>query len=129
MVDDMFDKWPDWLRWVIFVPFSAVGAVLAAFLVRVIVSFRGDPGVWAEMLQAAAMTYLFIILLSGIAPVYKFTVALIGAGVAVALLGALVGFVVFGAVAGIEIEWTFWLIVAAYIAGIIPAVIVARNEQ
>lgn len=128
MIDGMFENWPTWLRWIVFIPFAVIGSLLVAFIISVLVSARGDAEAWVQTIQAAAIGYLFVVILSGIAPAHKFPIALVGAGVLIALLCVLTGFVIFGAMAGIETDWTFYLAIVGYIVGTVGGVVTVRSE-
>ncbi len=71
-MQNWFNKWPNWLRWLMFLPI----AFIAQGIIR-ITCFYVIPFVWSEILANITGTFVFIMACYIIVPSYKFLISLI----------------------------------------------------
>jgi|GEM_PF-6585951 len=73
-------RWPSWLRWVVLIPFTIIGAFVGAFILKVILEvcpYTQDRQWIIDCGQSGALGGLLIFLTVTIAPKYKNNLAII----------------------------------------------------
>lgn len=86
-------KWPEWLRWTLFLPAALIGSLIANFSVAIlnwisIVLYTGGEsgGIWIDIISSGVFGASFVYLGSWMAPKNQF-----GVGIALLILISMLG--------------------------------------
>lgn len=121
--DTFFISWPAWLRWLLFIPAAAVGAMVAAILYGLINLFSpaAADGLWFDLVQSAILGAASVYLGAMVAPKYQFGIAIL-----VLIVVTLIAFMAFiGGAQNTEIP--YWQTGLSCLAMILGGALVVYN--
>lgn len=71
------EKWPGWIRWILFLPAAVSVSLIGSTLYKLIISLvTNDPGLIFDLFQSAMLGALFVFIGAATAPKYQFGIAI-----------------------------------------------------
>ncbi|SRR6266567_322960 len=87
-----FANWPSWLRWVLVLPSSVIGALLVSTLVNILNGALSDNSLvtfWSQLISSVVLGLVFVYFAAAVAPSHQFEVAIVFLVVLSVLFGML----------------------------------------